>query len=164
MCATDLDESQYIQLPLLTLDEIRFAAYHAVDRRMHQMNGNRSRYGQVYQPVWDDEIESTCAELAFSKFRGTYWSGLTGANSADCGHEDVRWTRHTNGYLAVYPRQADERRIVLLDGLSPAYRIIGWAFVREAKQERYWCGASRGYYALPRRLLHPYVLPLTEVA
>lgn len=151
----DIDESKYIVLPPLSPDEIRFGAYHAIDRRMQQMNGKRSRYGQAYQPVWDDEVESTCAEEAFSKFKDKYWTGLAGLRSTDCADEDVRWTRHSNGHLPIYPRNDDQRRLVLMDGFAPVYRVIGWAFAHEAKYPQYW-DQEKGYFAFPRRLLHPY--------
>ena len=153
----ELQESDYITLPSLTLDEVRFAGYHAIHRRIQQMNGNRSRFNQPYQPVWDDEIESSCAEEAFNKFLDKYWRGLTGLRAPDSSRHEVRWTRHTNGYLAIYPRQQDlDQPYVLMDGLAPDFRIIGTALVREAKIPRWW-DEEKATFCYPRRLLHPFV-------
>lgn len=152
-----LSEDDYIVLPRLSFNEIRYAAYHGLDRRMSAMEKGRNRYGQPHTPTWDDEVESSIAEYAFSKYKGLPWTGLIDVSEPDCGDEDVRHTVHLKGYLAIYERndEKSERPLVLMDGRAPCYRIIGWAYIRDGKQAQYW-NPDRETYCYPRWKLYPY--------
>ena len=136
----------------LTPDEICLAAFHAVIRRRAKLAGLRADRQQASRSTWDNEIEGASAELAYSKQCGRYWSGLTGLKVPDCDKEEVRWTKHEGtGGLIAYPDDADTARLILMDGFAPCYRVIGWAYAREAKQARF--RQPEGYYLVPRKLL-----------
>jgi hypothetical protein len=122
----------------LTADEVHFAASHGLVRRHAKLSGNRGDRMQRYRSTWDNEIEGVCAELAFCKLRGIYWSGLGGIRAKDGGEVDVRWTKHEGtGGLIVYPHDPDDGRIVLMDGFAPTYRVIGWIVGVEAKRDEW---------------------------
>lgn len=145
----------YVHLNL-TLDEVRVACYHGVDRRMKKLNGERGDRPQSDRSTWDNELEGSCTELALNKYYGLYPTSLAGLRAPDSLEWEIRWTNwYDSGGLLIYPDDANDRRYLLLDGFAPNYRIIGWAFGREAKQRDHFI-RDGGYYILPRRLLHPY--------
>ena len=119
----------------LTADEVHLAASHGLIRRHQKLSGNRQDRMQRHRSDWDNEIEGVCAELAFCKHRGIYWSGLGGIRAKDGGDVDVRWTKHTGtGGLIVYPHDPDDTAIVLMDGFAPSYSLVGWMYAGEAKR------------------------------
>ena len=152
-------ESKYIALPSLTVNEIRLGAFHAVDRRTHNLaRPNRVERSRQSRYPWDDEIQSILAEMAFCKWKGIYWTGLSAKRAIDCGLDDVRWTNYygTGGLIVYTDNAPDAQPIVLLDGFAPDFRVIGWAFGREVKQSQFWV-AEKEYFLMPRRFLHVYV-------
>lgn len=119
----------------LTADEVHLAASHGLIRRHQKLSGNRGDRMQRYQSDWNNEIEGACAELAFCKNQGIYWSGLGGIRAKDGGPVDIRWTRHQDsGGLIVYPHDDDRTVIVLMDGYAPNYKIVGWMVAKDAKR------------------------------
>lgn len=118
----------------LTPDEVHLAASHGIVRRHQKLSGNRKDRMHTKRSDWDNEIEGACAELAFCKYRGIYWSGVGGVRSKDGGNVDIRWTKHEgSGGLIVYPHDSD-MVIVLMDGFAPSYSIIGWIRGIDAKR------------------------------
>jgi hypothetical protein len=154
-----ITEADYITLDgryALTGDEIRYCAYHGIDRRMKRLDGNHHCKNKVYKSVWDDDVESCCAECAFCKWHGVFWSGLGHYKSPDSAVlEDVKWTRYPDGYLGIHPQYDNNTRFVLMDGYAPVFRVIGWAYGGEAKKEEWW-DAQQRIFTMKRRFLHPY--------
>ena len=141
----------------LTADEVCMAASHAIIRRRAKLIGERQDRAQKEDSNWDNEVEGACAELAFCKHHRVYWSGVSGLRAKDSALMEVRWTRHYDvGGLIVYRLQADASRLVLMDGHSPNYRIIGWTTGGEAKLPEFF-NKDAGYFLMPRRLLRPYM-------
>lgn len=139
----------YIHLPPLTMDEVRAACYHGVQRRIKKLNGERQDRAQGKRSTWDNEMEGACAELAFAKYYGVFWGGLSGLRAADCLGFEIRWTNHFDrGGLLIYRNDQDDRRFVLVDGFAPEYRIIGELQGREGKLAQ-WLHPD-GYYMVPR--------------
>jgi hypothetical protein len=122
----------------LTPDEIHLAASHGLIRRHQKLSGNRQDRQQRHRSTWDNEIEGVCAELAFCKWRGVYWSGVSGIRAKDGGTVDIRWTKHYGtGGLIVYPHDDDTAVLVLMEGASPTYEIVGWMRAQDAKRDEW---------------------------
>ena len=139
----------------LTVDEVAMAASHAMTRRAQNLRGNRGDREQRDRSTWDNEVEGACAELAFCKYRGVYWSGVSGLKARDGGFLDVRWTKHFGtGGLIMYPKDEDGGYFVLMDGFAPAFRIVGYMRGSDAKQDQ-WLDRG-GYYLVPRNALKHY--------
>lgn len=161
-------KADWIELPRLSIFEIRYAAFHAIDRRTHALAHRRRDKTDINNYTWTNEVESTCAELAFAKWLNECWTGLAGRGFPDCGEVDIRWTEYDNrtrfskngeaGGLIAYAGDLDDRRLVLVDGFAPSLRAIGWALAGEVKREEFWHppenDQSCGYWLMPRRLLH----------
>jgi hypothetical protein len=148
------EAATYISIQL-TPDEVCLAANHAIMRRRAKLVGERRDREQGERSTWENEVEGACAELAFCKHHGIYWSGVSALRARDGGVEDVRWTRHSNGGLIVYPKDPDSLRLVLLDGHAPIFRIVGWLYSREGKRKEDYLDKA-GYFLVPRQMLRLY--------
>jgi len=111
---------------ILTPDEVKYAAFHGVDRRTKKLEGKRGDREQKDRSTWDNEIEGACAELAWCKFRKCYWSGLSGLRSRDGGLVEIRWTKHSDGGLIVYKNDRPDAIFVLARGFAPTFFFVGW--------------------------------------
>lgn len=122
----------------LTPDEVHTAALHGLFRRAQKIAGKRSPRKQMMRSSWDDEVEGACAELAFCKWRGVYWTGLSQLRARDGGEFEVRYTHHEgNGGLIIYEHDIDDRVFVLIDGYAPRFRLVGWLRGRDGKRDEY---------------------------
>jgi hypothetical protein len=110
----------------LTPDEIHMAASHGILRRYEKLSGRRGNRVQKEQSSWDNEIEGACAELAWCKLYGHYWTGVSNIRAKDGGDAEVRWTKHPNGGLIVYPHDKDDSIFVLARGTAPTFEFVGW--------------------------------------
>jgi hypothetical protein len=138
---------------VISPDEIELAAIHAVTRRVaHHRNGRREMNVNGITP-WDHEIEAACAELAYCKSRGVYWTGAEQICGKDGANVEIRWTKHTNGGLIAYAKDPDDHFIVLMDGKAPRFQIVGYLLARDAKQKEFL--TTHGYYLVPRERIHP---------
>lgn len=138
----------------LTTNEVCYAAFHGIMRRKDKLDGLRSDREQGCKSTWENEIEGACAELAYCKSRGWYWSGLTAIRTPDAGRVEIRWTRREGtGGLIIYRTDHNDTPCLLLDGFAPHYRVIGWLYAREGKLEKFL--EPEGYFLVPRKLLRP---------
>ena len=137
----------------LTPDEIHLGSCHGVLRRFQKHCGKRSDRVQKEESCWDNEINGALAELAFCKWRGIYWSGVSRIKATDGGACEVRWTRHKDtGGLIVYDHDQDDCNFILADGFAPIYRMIGWIVGKDAKLH---AGKTNFGNLLQRHRLHP---------
>lgn len=143
------------RLIALTYDEVCLACFHGLMRRMAKIRGQRGDRPQGERSTWENEMEGSCAEMAYNKIHNVFWAGLAGLRATDAGRGDeVRWTRHENtGGLIVYRHDDDEKRYVLMDGFAPRFRIIGWLYASEGKRDEFW-DDRYGYYLVPRQFLY----------
>ena len=131
----------------LSADEILAACVVAAQRKItsdkRRLDGHDSRRAEHYleQRTWDQEIESSMAEIAVARWRNRYWMGshFNGHDSGtDAGGSQVRWTQHSSGHLIVYEEDDAEKPFVFVTGRSPRMTIVGWIYGHEAKQDKYW--------------------------
>jgi hypothetical protein len=138
---------------VLTNDEFLMAAMHGTYRRFKGITNKRVNHEEGKRTTWDNEIEAACAELAFCKFNGYYWDGLSHLGAADGGGFEVRWTGLERGNLLLYNDDIDERIYVLMGGFAPRYHIVGSMRAIAGKQSQFL--TEHGYYRVPRELLRP---------
>lgn len=110
----------------LTPQEIHLAASHGLARRIDKHKGLRGDRIQKERSTWDNEIEGACAELAWCKARGIYWAGVADIRAKDNREVEIRWTKHEDGGLIIYPHDKDDSIYVLAKGFAPDFRFVGW--------------------------------------
>jgi hypothetical protein len=117
----------------LTPGEVYLASMHGIWRRIYKIDGKRQDREQKERSIWDNEIEGSCAEMAWCKYLGVYWSGVADVKAKDSELAEVRWTRHEDGGLLMYSRDNNERAYILAKGFAPNFRFVGWLYGHEAK-------------------------------
>lgn len=150
----------------LTWREIDAAAQVGVRQVVRAMSrGMRHRDGftAVERPIWDAQITGFIAECAVAKAFGIpFEPDLTNfTRRPDVGEWEVRATRHLDGRLAVWPKDADDRRFLLVVVHEPTCDLIGWAYGDEAKRLGSWrrYGDSGCWYLDRHNLNHLDAVP-----
>ena len=146
------NQGDYIWIHL-TPNEVAAAANHATIRRLGHLNGaskDRHRLPErdSRRDDLDNDVQSCAAELAFAKYIGEYWGGITEKWAPDTKWGEVRWVRENHHGLIINPDDDDRRRFVLMDGFAPDFRIVGWMYGYEAKQKGQWTQDT--YWLAPR--------------
>jgi hypothetical protein len=107
-------------------------------------------------PRWQTDIEAAAAELAFAKAMNLYPLGISAGFVDDvAGGWQVRHTERDDGCLIVRNDDADGDRFVLVCGNYGSYRIVGWLYGYEAKNEK-WSrspGGRPAAYFVPEEAL-----------
>ena len=137
----------------LTPDEIFTAANHGVYRRVKMHEGKRENREQKERSIWDNEIEGACAELAWAKYWGQYWTGLSGLRSQDAAGAEVKWTRYPDGGLIINENCKNHEVLVLAKGFAPTFYFVGWITAGEGRPL-----AKRTSFGklLPEEFLYPF--------
>lgn len=89
---------------------------------------------------WGVHIDGAMAEALVAKHTGKYWHAVSAnfKDMPDAGDLEVRHTRYANGAILLHETDKDDRKYVLVAGLWPNMRIVGWIWGRDAKQQKYW--------------------------
>lgn len=109
---------------------------------------------------WTKHVEGAAGEMAVAKALNLYYDGSvnTFRDGADVGHQIQVRTRSKAHYeLLVREGDADLAPYVLVTGRSPAFRIVGWMYGADAKQDA-WRKAHGGRdaaYFVPQAALYP---------
>ena len=117
----------------LTPNEVHLAASHGLLRRYEKLQGKRGDRIQKERSTWDNEIEGSCAELAWAKSQGKFWTGVSDLKAKDGADVEIRWTKHEDGGLIVYPHDDDNAVFVLAKGFAPEFKFVGWLRGRDGK-------------------------------
>lgn len=123
----------------LTEYELRMAAQVGIERHIDSLVHGRRQAAADRAPVgnWQQDIEGACGELAVAKALGRYWNGSvnTFKQGGDVGKVQVR-TRSEHHYeLIVRPQDRDDDYFVLVTGVAPDYRVVGYMRGADAKQD-----------------------------
>lgn len=123
----------------LTREELLIAANAGAVRRIEGILRKRRDYFQQGDR-WERDIVGAMAEMAVAKGRGSYWTGLGDHTvAADVGtRAQVRSSTRRDASLTIYPPDDDSQAFVLVTCEIPVFRIVGWVWGREAKQEKFW--------------------------
>jgi hypothetical protein len=70
---------------------------------------------------------------------------------------EVRSTSHEGGCLLLHPKDKDDNIFVLLTGVAPNFKIRGWLYAKDGKNENYWMDivGRRPAYFVPQEALKP---------
>ncbi len=143
----------------LAPNEFYYASTIGVMRQIKNLqNRRRDRYGAQKEDGWRMHIEGACGECAFAKWMGMFWSGsLENLRAADVGAYEVRTRSRPYYDLIVHPNEADDARFVLVLGTAPHFKLAGYMYGRDAKDQRYWSDPAGGRPAffVPQKELQP---------
>jgi len=143
----------------LTQYELFQAGMVALQRNVENIFAGREHaHGFGGSNGWTNHIEGAAGELAFAKWSNKFWSGNVGDLTAnDVGKVEVRTASDHNRRLIIHKKDPDDRRFVLVTGIAPTFRIRGWIWGEDAKQEQYWQDpvGGRPAYFIPHNQLNP---------
>lgn len=144
--------------------ECHAAAMVGVQRRLTYMFHHVSDHLTVRDlktDLFNSDIHAAGAEMAFAKFIKCYWEfSVNTFKKPDVGSFQVRFNFLENGHLIVRPEDNPTEKYVLVIGCMPKYRIAGWCFGYEAKQDKFWRNpgnqpGKRFAYWVPQDQLKP---------
>lgn len=127
-------------LVTLTWPELLIGATIGVRRHIEAIRrGYRPKHGMSDKKAWGAHIEGSCGELAYAKFAGVYWEGPinTFKKGGDVGDIQVRTRSKDEWDLIVRDDDDDKNVFVLVVGMAPIYRMVGWLRAKDAKKEEY---------------------------
>lgn len=143
----------------LAWSEVMQAALVAQMRRVQNMAaGRNARFGAERGDGWGYDIEGACGEMAVAKHFGLYWSGAVGnLRAPDVGPLQVRTRAKPYHDLILHPSDANDDAFVLVTGLAPTFRLIGWTVGHDGKRDEYWADPAGGRPAffVPQAALKP---------
>lgn len=124
----------------ITPSEMYMAAQAGFLRTIQNIyKGAQSAYGADQDGIdWKISIEGGIAEFVVAKALNLHWSGKGVMRGPDVGNYQVRSTRYKTGRLLVNPKDDDDSVFILVIGIPPDFKVRGWMFGYEAKQEKYW--------------------------
>jgi len=111
------------------------------ERRRQRGDAPRSPDRFEARRTWDQEIESTLAEISVAGHYNRYWTGAHYDNTAGVdvgGSIGVRWTWHEDGHLPIYTTDPPELPVVLVVGFWPKQELRGWTYARDAMHPEFW--------------------------
>ena len=131
----------------LSSKDIRLAAEVAQQRNESQRQAGRAD-GLVKGSSLGRDIQGAEAELAVSKALTLPWDGKWlpipewdrwKHHGNDVGKIEIRSTELPNGRLILHPSDKDHSPYLLvLAHEKPIYRLVGWIYGVEGKQDKYW--------------------------
>jgi hypothetical protein len=87
---------------------------------------------------WQIDVDGAAAEMAFAKWMNVYYEPtLNTFKDPDVGRVQIRSTKHEHGKLIVRDRDVKNEIIVLVINAMPEYRMAGWIYTDDAKQDKY---------------------------
>lgn len=124
----------------LDVQEIREAAHVGVERQIENLHRTPA-YGTKRSP-WGLHVEGALGEKAVAKYLGRYWTAVVSNPwteiDGDVGSRvQVRTTNYGDTKLWVRPADKDGDAFVLVRGPAPKFRLLGWCYGYEAKDEKY---------------------------
>jgi hypothetical protein len=146
----------------LTPQELRLAATCGVERRLSAMEkGRQGAHGFDRDDFWGIDIEGLAAEWAVAKALGVYYSPVVGHLDTDEGDVipgvQVRSSKHAAAHLLMHKTDHDEHRFILVTGACGHYRIAGWVYGVEGKEDRFWREyRGRTAYWVPQNALRTF--------
>lgn len=122
----------------LTPAEIFQGAIAGVMRHTQNIQqGKKPTYGISQSVDWQAHIDGALSEMAVAKYLGVYWSGKGGIGDPDVLDMDVRSSHRDDASLIMHDHDDDERKFWLITGLNGKYKVRGWIYGRDGKQDKY---------------------------
>jgi hypothetical protein len=145
----------------LTWAELLQAALVGITRHIASIKKDlQDKHGLKRENAWTVHIEGAAGEMAFAKAMNKYYSSSVNTFKSSDGDVDkleIR-TRADHGYdLIVRKDDKPNRRYVLVTGMAPHFRIIGWLEGSLARRDKWWkTYANRpGAWFVPKNSLKP---------
>lgn len=111
------------------------AAYAGVHRRIDSTCAGYDKNKHARKSDWATDIEGACAEAAFAKATGQYWSAhVRSFKAPDVGAVHVRSTTLANGSLIIRPNDHDDYAYALVICATPIFRLVGYIMGFAAKR------------------------------
>lgn len=126
-----------------------------IDRRNESIVG--SYKSANLENLYENDIQSACAEVAVAKLFGIYWDG--GVNTFkedDVLGLQVRQTRLPDGSLIIRAADKDESLYVLATGIAPVFTARGAMYGADAKRDEFLrapCDREPAWFVPQERLL-----------
>ncbi len=127
----------------LTWEELKRAAYNAVDRKVEDLSHGLQVGGKFIAfdgQGWKQDVLGSCGEAAFARFRGIPWQPAPMKGVDVDGHQ-VRSVIHRDGQLAIRSGDRDDHPFVLVSrwGISPQdswtlWNVRGWVTGRRGRE------------------------------
>lgn len=120
--------------------------------------GFRQPRGEA-EDAWGVHIDGAMAEAMVAKNTEKYWHMLCDnfKDVPDVGNLEVRHTRYENGGMLLHPTDKDDRKYVLVAGVWPAMKIVGWIWGKNGKHPDYWRDdLARPCFWVPQASLEEY--------
>jgi len=148
----------------LTTQELMQAGLVGVMRRVASIKAKLNKNVHAKKSNWATDIDGAAAEMAFAKYKDTYWSGHVNSwKAADVGVYHVRSTNYSNGHLIIRPNDPDGVIFVLVIADAPYFRIVGTIPSDKAKLHAYRRDGTDGEsdaWWIPQHHLTPIDQPL----
>lgn len=145
----------------LTRFEMEHAAWIGARRRIESLCSGRGEAHGYKGLGWSENIEGAMGELALAKVKDRFWSGSINTYQAggDVGRKvQVRTMSQDHFGLLVRQVDADDKPYVLVVGVAPKYRVVGWMWGKDAKKDIWQQDFSNGRpptYCVPQEELTP---------
>lgn len=121
--------------------------------------GLNHAYGADPRDTWKMAIEGALGELAVARYYGIPWRPKIGQPTpGDVGGYEVRTVSIMNHRLILHPEDPDEAPAIHVVGLLGNYRLVGWVYCKQGKNDDYWedpQGTERWAYFVPNKILQP---------
>lgn len=146
----------------LTPQEVFLAAQTGLFRQISNLKNKRVHAHGFSGTGWSEHITGAIGELVVARALGSYWNGnLEDFSAGDVNNKiriEVRTTNREKGRLICYEKDHDEAAFVLVTGEYREYKIKGWVWGHEAKNQKYWDdpGTGRPNYFVPQEKLSPF--------
>lgn len=142
----------------LTASELMLAAQAGVMRQVENVarKQGQNTHGYDERNPWQVHIEGCCGEMAVSKALNQFWKGKGIRGETDVGDDDVRTRPRHDSELILHRSDASHRIFWHVTGQNGSYRIHGWTYAKDGKNEEYWgdpVGINRPAFFVPNKIL-----------
>lgn len=138
-------------LVTLTVDELIHAGSGGMRRHLDHLLRGRGDGQFRHRDSWQHHVCGAMAEMAVAKYLGKWWFPFYDdpfSIEADVGSKwQVRSQEDRSDrepFLVVRERDRDDQAFLLVSYAIPRFRLHGWCWGREAKQDDYAQPASGG--------------------
>lgn len=143
----------------LTKEEFLIGTMIGSYRNMRANKNNKKDAHGFEDDGWEAHIEGACAEIAAYKLLGVFWSPSIDKQKepgGDGGYYEVRRRSKQDYDHLIRTDDAAARIHIMVVGEAPSFRVVGWIWGHEARQDRWWKNhGNRGWaWFVPQGALH----------